>query len=161
MIFNTLDFHLNTQYGEEPVALSVPFRLRINYIVDSFSLRIPKRIKTRLFHKLNVSVRYKRWAKKAFWAVEGIGNVDFVDPDIRTIYQATPAEIVRLVKGFLRKGIHTAAKHDRLFGRHLKLWEYLLATVDEEFDHDFRMSRSHRSRRWRCDAVMRVTPTAY
>jgi hypothetical protein len=161
MIFNTLDFHLHTQYGEEPVDLGVPFRLRINYIVDSFSLRIPKKIKTQLFHKLNVSVGYKRWWIKAFSAVEGIGCVELLNPHIRSIYDETPTEQIKRVKAYLRRGIRIAAKHDRLFGRHLKLWEHLLSTVDEEFDHDFRMSRSHRSRRWRCDAVMRVTPTAY
>jgi hypothetical protein len=161
MIFNTLDFHLHTQYGEEPVKLGVPFRLRINYIVDSFSLRIPRKIKTRLFHKLNVLVSYKRWWRNAFSAVEGIGMVEFLDPHIRSIYDATPAEQIKRVKAFLRRGIRIAAKHDRLFGRHLKLWERLLSTVDEEFDHYFRMSRSHRSRHWRCNAVLRITPTAY
>jgi len=161
MIFNTLDFHLDTQYGEEPVALHVPFRARINYIVDSFSMRIPKKIRTELFHKLNVSAHYVGHQVTPFSAVEGIGMVELVDPDIASIYRATPAETVQRVKTFLRRGIHVAAEADRLFAQHLDLWEHLLSTAEEKFDHDFRISRSHRSRRWRCHAVMQVTPSAY
>ena len=158
MIFNTLDFH--TQFVEGSNAASRRFRVHINYIVDSFSLRIPRRIETRLFHKLNVLVGYERCGP-VFWHLDGIGNVELVSAPIRSIYRATAAEQVKSVKGYLRRGIRVAAKRDRHFGRHLKLWEHLLSTVDEEFDHDFRMSRSHRSRRWRCDAVLRITPTAY
>jgi hypothetical protein len=161
MIFNSLDFHLHSQYGEEPIALMRPFRLRINYIVDSFSMRIPKKIKTVSFHKLNVCVEYKGGQRNPFYAMEGIGMVEIVEPSIASIYQASAAETVKRVKGYLRKGIRIAAKSDALFAGHLDLWDELLSTVDEEFDFDLCMSRSHRSRRWACEAVMRITPTAY
>jgi hypothetical protein len=161
MIFDTLDFHLRTQYGEEPVAVHVPFRLRINYIVDSFSLRIPKKTKAEFFRKLNVCAHHKRLQKDPFFAVEGVGMVEIVDPNISSVYQATAVETVNRVKTFLKQGIWIAAQSDRLFAVHLELWEHLLSPVDEEFDFDLRVSRYHRSRRWRCDAVMRITPTAY
>jgi hypothetical protein len=161
MIFNSLDFHLHSQYGEEPTALSRPFRLRINYIVDSFSMRIPKKIKTESFRKLNVCVSYKRGQRNPFYAMEGIGMVEIVQPDIASIYQVAETKTVKRVKGYLRKGLRIAAKGDALFAEHLDLWDELLSTVDEEFDFDLRMSRSHRSRRWACEAVMRITPLAY
>src|SRR4029077_1078671 len=74
---------------------------------------------------------------------------------------ATPAETRKRVKAFLRRGIRIAAKNDRLFAQHLELWEQLLSSVDEEFDYDFQISRSHGSRRWRAHAVLRITPIAY
>jgi hypothetical protein len=161
MIFNSLDYHLSTRYGEERVELLRPFRLKINYIVDLFSLRIPKNIKTLLFHKLNVCVCYKQSQKIPFYALEGIGMVEIVDPNIASIYQATQAEAAKRVKAFLNEGIQIAAKNDLLFADHLGLWEQLLCTTEEKFDYDCRMSRSHRSRRWQAEVVLAITPEAY
>jgi hypothetical protein len=161
MIFKTIDFHVSTGYGEEPVALLRPFRLRINYIVDSFNLRIPKRIKTLQFHKLNVCVRNRRLQMRPFLALEGIGMAEFVDPSIASIYQAVQTEAAKGVKGFLRRGIKLAAKNDRLFAEHLDVWGRLLSTTENEFDYDCGVSRSHPSRRWRAIAVLRITPKGY
>jgi hypothetical protein len=161
MIFKSLDFHLKSQYGDEPIALLRPFRLRINYIVDSFSMRIPKKTATLSFHKLNVCVRYERGQIDPFFALEGIGHVELVDPNIASLYQASAPEAAKRVKGFLNEGLRIAAESDALFAGHQDLWNELLSTVDEEFDFDLGMSRSHRSRRWACEAVMRITPTAY
>lgn len=161
VIFNTLDFHVSTRYGEEPVKLMRPFRLRINHVVDSFSLRIPKKVRSDLFHKLNVCVRYERSQNVPFFAMEGIGMVEIVDATIGSIYKATQVEAIKRVKAYLKKGIRIAAKGDPLFAKHLDEWDRLLATSNEEFDYDCGLTRSHRSRRWRCDAVIRITPEAY
>lgn len=161
MIFNSLDFHLHTQFGAEPVTLQVPFRRLINHIVDSFSMRIPKKIRTESFHKLNVKVSYKGSQVAPFAAVEGIGMVELVEPKIVSIYQLSAAETVSRVKKYLFAGIHIAAEADQPFAQYLALWEELLETTDQEFDFDFRIVRSHRSRRWRARAVMRITPSAY
>ena len=161
MIFTTLDFHVNSKYGEEPLPLARPFRLRTNYIVDSFNLRVPKKVKTRLFHKLNVSASYMHHQTTPLFAFEGYGSVEFVDPKVASIYKTSRVECIKRVKRYLKRGLRVAAKADPSFGKHLAVWEHLLATVDEEFDHEFRISRSHRSRRWRADVVLRITPTAY
>jgi hypothetical protein len=161
MIFTTLDFHVSTRKGEEPVALLRPFRLKINYILDSFSLRIPKRTKTLLFHKLNVCVRHQRSQNVPFFAFEGIGMAEFVDPSIASIYEATHTEAARRVKAFLRRGIRLAAKNDPLSAEQMEVWRRLLSTTEKEFDFDCRVSRSHPSRRWRANAVLRITPKAY
>lgn len=161
MIFNTLDFDVSTRYGEEPVKLHRPFLSRINYVVDSFSLRIPKKMRTELFHKLNVCVRYERSQNVPFFALEGIGMVELVDPNIASIYKKTQAEAAKRVKAYLKRGIRIAARNDRLFAEHLPLWTQLLSSTEKEFDYDCRISRAHRSRRWRCEAVLRITPTAY
>jgi hypothetical protein len=65
------------------------------------------------------------------------------------------------VRQLLRVGIDLAAKHDPLFAKHRKLWRQLLATSGDEFDYDLRMTRSHRTRRWRADAVLRIAPDRY
>jgi hypothetical protein len=161
MIFNTLDFHVRALDNGEPVLVNRPFRLKINPVVDSFSLRIPKKIRTALFHKLNVIVSYQPSQNVPFFALEGYASVQIVEPHIATIYQATREEAVKRVKEYLQLGIQIAAQHDNLFAEHLELWEQLLSTTDEEFDFDYRIARSHRSRRWRAEAVIRITPTAY
>ncbi len=137
------------------------FRLKINYTVDSFSLRIPKKIRTLLFHKLNICVSYERAQKVPFFALEGIGRVELVDPNIDSIYKATQAEAAKRVKAYLIRGIRVAAKNDPTFANHLVLWKELLSTPEEEFDYDCRMSRSHRSRRWRGEVVLVISPKAY
>jgi hypothetical protein len=161
MIFNSLDFHLNTRYGEEPTDLYRSFRGRINHIVDSFAMRIPKKIRTELFHKLNVTASYKQWQRDPFYALEGIGNVELVVPEIASIYELGAAKTIPPVKEYLRVGIRIAAEADRHFAQHLDLWDELLETTEREFDFDLRIARSHRSRQWRTRAVMRITPTAY
>jgi hypothetical protein len=160
MIFKVLDFHASEKRGQTNAVLR-HFRLKMNYIVDSFSLRIPKKIKTLSFHKLNVCVHNERCQSEPFFALEGIGYAEIVDPDIDSIYEGTQAEIAKHVKVYLRRGIQSAAKHDALFARHMELWKRLLATTEEEFDYDYRVSRFHRSRLWRCEAVLRITPRAY
>ncbi len=87
--------------------------------------------------------------------------VEIVDPIAESIYHASVSETVKRVKEYLRMGLGIASKNDALFAKHADLWDELLATVDEEFDFDLRISRSHRSRRWACEAVMRITPIAY
>jgi hypothetical protein len=161
MIFNTVDFHVHGRYGEGPLRALRPFRLRINHIVDSFSLRIPKKTRTELFHKLNVCVSSERLQKTPFFALEGIVVVEIVDPEIDSIYKTTRPETIKRVKRYLKRGIRIAAKNDRLFAKHIALWNRLLSTTEEEFDYDCRIARSHRSRRWRCQAVLRMTSIAY
>jgi hypothetical protein len=161
MIFNSLDFHLHTRHGEEPTNLYKPFRGRVNHIVDSFAMRIPKKVLTESFHKLNVTASYKQLQRDPFYALEGIGSVELAVPEIASIYELGAPEAISRVKGYLHAGIRIAAKADRLFAQHLALWDELLDTTEREFDFDCRIARSHRSRRWRARAVMRITPTAY
>jgi len=161
MIFTCLDFHAAAGRGQVSPAVMRAFRLRINHVVDSFSLRIPKKIRTRLFQKLNVTANQKAEWGSGFNAVEGIGLVDLVTPDIASIYRASQARAVKRVKHLLRVGIRIAAKHDSLFARHMDLWKHLLSTTGKEFDYDLCIARSHPSRRWRCQAVLRISPTNY
>jgi hypothetical protein len=161
MIFKALDFHVLPDWGEVPNDLFRRFRLRVNPIVDSFSMRIPRKTKTELFHKLNVQALPCSQYGQRFWELEGIGNVELVVPDIASIYHASQPQTVAQVQELLLKGIRVAAQHDALFTQHMKVWQHLLATSSEEFDFDLRIARSHRSRRWRCNAVLRVGPHNY
>ena len=160
MIFNTLDFHPEPS-GRVPNAVERAYRIRTNHIVDSFSLRIPRKIRTRLFHKLNVLACERADVKERFWELEGIACVELHTPDIRSIYRATQPQAVKRMKKLLRRGLEVAAKHDAQFARRMKLWRQLLATADREFDYDLRIGRSHPSRKWRAEAVLRLTPRNY
>ena len=160
MIFNSLDFHPETE-RRIPAAVERAYRIRTNHVVDSFSLRIPKKIRTKEFHKLNVCAYEEADVARRFWAVEGIAIVELRVPDIASIYRASQPQAARRVKQLLRIGIDVAAKDDPLFAKHLKLWRQLLATTGEEFDYDLGISRSHRTRRWRADAVLRITAKNY
>jgi len=160
MIFNSLDFHPHTKRSV-PNAVERAYRLRTNHIVDSFSLRIPKKIRTEQFHKLNVCAYEEADAAKRFWVVEGYASVDLRVSDIASIYKESQPQAVKRMNQLLKIGINVAAKNEPLFAMHLKLWEELLSSADEEFDHDLRITRAHGSRRWRCNAVLRITPANY
>jgi hypothetical protein len=161
MIFKCIDFHESCGVIPGP-ATTAPFRLRINHVVDSLSVRIPPKIKTEKMQKLNVVAMANSPQQERFWELEGYANVELRVPDIATILKADQAEAVMRVKKHLKDGIRVAAAHDRLFASHLDLWNELLATADQEYDHYFSgMSRSHSSRKWRCEAVWRITPNSY
>ena len=164
-IFTALDFHTEVQRAPRD-RRGRSIWLRIEHIVDSFSMRIPKKIKTQFFHKLNVFA-YDADTIERLCHAEGIANVflmghaDLRVPGIASIFRVSQPEAVKRVKAILRRGLAFAGKNDLLFARHMPLWRHLLATTDQEFDFDLRRSRAHRSRRWRGEAVMRITPTAY
>lgn len=158
-IFKVLDLHTCVQ-REPPARLNRAVQLRINQIVDSFSMRIPKKLKTQFFHKLNV-MAYDADVIERFCHSEGIAHVDVLVPGLASIFRAGQPEAVKRVKAILRRGLALAGRNDLLFARHMPLWRHLLATTDQEFDFDLRRSLAHRSRRWKCEAVMRITPTAY
>ena len=160
-IFNTLDFHISTRCGEEPLKLSRQFRQLTNHVADSFSLRIPKRIRTGRFHKLNVTVASERGQRAPYCDLDGYGCVEIVNPRIASIYKTDRKSAIRRVKAALWKGIEIAAKHDAQFAEHLLLWRELLATVHRPFDFDMRIRRSHPSRRWAAEGVLRISPQSY
>ena len=161
MIFNLIDFHC------VPTTISARkndkrFRLHIAHIIDSFWVRIPKRIKTERIGKLNVIAESSKTARQYFWEIDGIASAGLRVPDVAKIFKADQSEAVRRVKKYLRAGIRIAAAHDKLFARHLELWNELVATADQEYDHYFpNIARSHSSRKWRCEAVWRITPAKY
>jgi hypothetical protein len=162
MIFKALDFHVFTNKSATPSsAVHRDFRLRINHIIDSFSMRIPKRTQTESFHKLNITANSDSAAVERFFAIEGIGRAELPVHDIATIFQAFQPEAVTRVIDLLRCGIEVAARHDALFRTNARLWNELLSTSGERFDFELGIARSHRSRRWRARAVMSIGADAY
>lgn len=159
-IFTAVDFHTAVQSRPRDRQGRLIWR-RINHIVDSFSMRISKKTKTQFFHKLNVNAWQSADVDEQFCHAEGIAHVHLLVPGIASIFRISQAEAVKCVKATLLRGLENAGKNDLLFTRHMPLWRHLLATTDQEFDFDLRRSASHRSRRWRCEAVMRITPTHY
>lgn len=159
-IFTALDFHTPVQSRpRDPRGRSIWHR--INHIVDSFSMRIPKKTRTQFFHKLNVNAWQSADVDEQFCHAEGIAHVHLLVPGISSIFRVSQDEAVKRVKAILLRGLDYAGKNDLLFARHMSLWRHLLATTDQEFDFDLCLSRAHRSRRWLCQAVMRITPTHY
>ena len=161
MIFTTLDLHIYTVNGPEPVNLSRPLRMKINHIIDSFSVRIPKKSQTLLFHKLNVVVSREPRQKRDFHSIDGYASAEVVDPNVASIYNLPRRETVERSIGYLLQGVRIAAKYDGLFAESLPLWEQLLSASHLEYDYYCDISRSQRSRRLRAETIIRITPTAY
>jgi hypothetical protein len=136
MIFRTLDLHIHTKYGPEPLDLARSFRAKTNHIVDSFSIRIPKRTETKLFRKLNVVVANESRQKNEFHSIEGIASVEIVDPTVASIYEASREEAVDRSIEYLLRGVRMAAQYDPLFSINLPHWEKMLSESNLEYDYD-------------------------
>lgn len=162
MLFKSLDFHVRTkEWGEEDLTLQCPFRIRINHIVDSFSMRIPPRIKTERIKKLNVKVIAHQFSYNEFVELEGYATATIYVPTIKEIYFLDQPSAVESIKSYLRQGVEIASNNDTLFSQHKSLWNDLISTSSDEFDYPFGISRSHRTRRWKCEAVIRVSAENY
>jgi hypothetical protein len=162
MLFKILDFHVHLRdWGEEDLILQRPFRLRINYVLDSFTLRIPKKVRTHRIRKLNVCANKQRRTQNEFWDLEGIANVELTIPEIESIYFLNQSQAAEQVTNHLRAGIEIACSHDSLFAEHRNLCNELLSTTNQEFDYESGISRVHRTRRWRCDTVLRIGANKY
>jgi hypothetical protein len=160
MILTAIDFDVETE-RKVPAAVGRAFRLKINPVVDSISLRIPKKSRTDAFHRLNVVAHEQADVEQRYWAVEGVGMVELRVPGIGAIYRASRPRAAERVIELLKVGVEVAAKHDKLFAANIALWRQLIATAREEFDWDLGIARSHRTRRWRAETVLRITPTRY
>ncbi len=162
MIFKQLDFHIApVGWNEEDPPRQGQFHIAMNHIIDSFTLRIPKKIKTSKIRKLNVTANKQRVSDNNFSECEGIFCVELEIPDIKSIFFMKQADAAVRVKEYLQTGIDIACGEDFLFAEHRNLWHELLATSGQEFDYDLGISRSHKTRRWRCDAVLRIAPDNY
>jgi hypothetical protein len=162
MLFKSLDFHVRAkEWGEEDANLQGPFRLRINHIVDSFSMRIPPRIKTERIKKLNVKVTAHQFSHADFWELEGYATATIYVPASESIYFLDQSSAVESVKSYLRQGVEIACKYDDLFLQHKNLWNELISTSNDAYEYPFGITRAHRTRRWKCEAIIRVSPENY
>ena len=160
MILTAIDFDVETR-RKVPVSVGRAFRLKINPIVDSIALRIPKKTRTDAFHRLNVVACDELEVEQRYWAVEGVAMVELRVPGIGAIYRASRPRVVDRTVEVLKAGVEIAGRKDRQFARNMNLWRRLIATAGEEFDYDLDIARSHRTRRWRAETVLRITPTRY
>src|SRR5437588_5745679 len=110
-------------------------------------MRIPKKIKTQFFHKLNIIACEQSDFDKRFWYMDGIGHAELFVPDVASIFRASPSVALKRGKAIIRRGLEFAGKNDLLFARHMPLWRRLLATTDQEFAFDLRLSRPDSPRR--------------
>lgn len=132
MLFKSLDFHVHAkEWGEEAANLQGPFRLRINHIVDSFSMRIPPRIKTARIKKLNVKITAHQFTYNEFVELEGYADATIYVPAIKSIYFLDQLSAIESVKSYLRQGVEIACKYDDLFSQHKNLWHELISTSND------------------------------
>lgn len=158
MIFREVDFHL---YNFGSTDQSREFRFTINYIIDSIFIRLkPLKIKTDKISKLNCYLS-RNISGSDFWAVEGIGNSMVLSPTESYHSNLNERDSVRLVIETLRSGVEIAAKYDKGIESNLEL---ILSIVNEsmnEFEFIRKIGKSHRSRKYRCESLIRLKPNRY
>src|SRR5258708_282761 len=108
MNFREIDYHIHPGHEVKTSRLR-EHRLRINHIIDSIFLRVPKGLGTELFSKLNVSVSNFK-TKHKFWHFERIGYVEYFDPEAEDFLSLSQQQSSELVRSYLLRGISVAAK---------------------------------------------------
>lgn len=137
------------------------FHHRTNHLVDSFSLRIPKRTKSAEIRNLWIFVSANGDHLVEYAACDGLAKVELMKPDVLSLLFGDEDEVVARTREFLFEGLQIAATHDTLFATNMPLWRQLLETADQALDYDLGVSRAHPSRRWMCHSVLRIGPKQY
>ena len=159
MNFRELDFHIHI--GREIKASIIrEYRYRINHIIDSIFLRVPKGFGTELFSKLNVSVSNSRMKDK-FWHFEGIGNVEYFDLDAEDLLSLPLEQSIRVVRSYLLRGISVAAKHDPRFATHLATIRQLIKTAHLPYDYRTGVRCSLKRAEVKAELILRIQATQY
>lgn len=158
MIFTYFDLHFRIK--DPPIPWG-PQLSRLRRLVESIWLRlpkaVPKRIRTRSFGKLNVMVHERDDGDKPFCSVLGVADAVVIEPGVRRIGGMSDAEVDAIVISLCRRGLQMAAKHDDLIAERLDELLALVDTCTAPYDR-LLQTRSHRSRRWRAELVLRTSP---
>lgn len=133
MNFREIDFHIHPGHAISSSRIRA-HRHRINHIIDSIFLRMPRGLSTDLFSKLNVSVSNFR-TKSQFWHFERIGFVEYFDSNAEDLLALPEEESVKLARSYLLRGISVAAKHDLRFATHLPTIRRLIRTAHLPYDY--------------------------
>jgi hypothetical protein len=159
MNFREIDFHIHLGHEIEASRLR-EHRLRINHIIDSIFLRIPKGLSTELFSKLNVKVSNFKTRHK-FWHMDRIGHVEYFDLDADHLFSLPQQESVELVRSYFLRGISVAAKYDLKFATHLPCIRQLIKTSHLPYDYRTGVSCALRGKRMKAELILRIQPIHY
>ena len=159
MILKEIDFHIK-RYEKTPSSVTKNMRLRINHVIDSIFLRMPKKLKTDSLKKLNCYACAKP-PNKEFVPFDGYCMAYVYYPDAYSIPQYEDELLVSTVKNVMTEGLKIASKYDNTLGPHLPLLFNLIDSSADPFEYNTGVKRSHRSRKYKCEGVLRIQPQIY
>lgn len=159
MIFREIDFHIE-RYEKISPKIEKGMRLRINHIIDSIFLRMPKKLKTDSIKKLNCYACAKQ-PDKEFVEHEGYCMAYVYFLDAYSIPQYEDGILISTIKNVIKGGSIIASKYDNSLKDHLPLIFDLIASSDKPFVYKTGIKRSHRSRKYKCEGIIKIQPTLY
>lgn len=159
MIFKEIDFHIE-RYEKIDAALNKGMRLRMNHIIDSIFLRMPKKLKTDSIKKLNCYACAKP-PNKDFVTFDGYCMAYVYYPNAYSISQYEDELLVLAVKNIITEGLKIALKYDSTLKPHLSLLFDLINSSADPFEYNTGVKRFHRSRKYKCEGVLRIQPQIY
>lgn len=159
MNFREIDFHIHPGH-EIRASILRKHRCRVNHIIDSIYLRIPKGIGTNLFSKLNVTVSNFR-TKHKFWYFERIADVEYYDRDAEKLLSLPQEESVAVVRSYLLRGISIAAKHDLKFASHMPTIAELIKTAHLPYDYRTGVNCSLKRPGLKAELILRIQASRY
>jgi len=159
MIFRELEFLVKRPCGREELADKRAFRVKINHVIDSIFLRLP-RIKTKSLKKLNCYASNSE-VDKVISNNDGYVAVHIAYPNVESIWAMNHSDAVKCVKIVLRKGLVLISNSEPEIKNNLQLLLELVDTGDEPFDYVRNIKRSHKSRKFKCYGVVEIRKNIY
>lgn len=137
------------------------FRMKINHIIDSIYYRMPKRLKTETVIKLVCEATVPP-VQREYLSFEGVGQAYVPCHDAEEILFLSEEEAPERVIQILKEGVKLTAKYDPGINDNATTLLDLIEGSREPFDY-FRknIKRSHRSRKYKCEGVIRIKRGCY
>ena len=159
MIFKEIDFHIE-QYEKTPSLSTKDMRLRMNHIIDAIFLKMPKKVKTDSIKKLNCYA-CAIVPKNDFIDCEGICMAYVYYPDAYSIPEYKDEKLISTVKMIIKEGLKIAVKHDGTLENYLPELYGLVDSSGEPFEYKTGVKRSHRSRKFKCEGIIKIQQNKY
>lgn len=137
------------------------FRMKINHIIDSIYYRMPKKLKTETVIKLVCRATVPP-VEREYFSLEGVGEIFIPCPHAEEMLFLSEEEAPERVIQILKEGVKLTANHDTGINDNASELLDLIEDSREPFDY-FRknIKRSHRSRKYKCEGVVRIKQSCY
>lgn len=159
MILKEICFHFENKH-EMPVFNLRDFNLKINHIIDSIYLRIPRSIRTNNVRKLNVCVDSVE-ASREYFAADGVGMIYVPSEQKNELPFLEKIELYPAVVSLMKNGVEIAAKHDQGVSENI---DTILKYLDEAtlpFDYHRKVKCSHLSNKYKAEAIVKIQADRY
>ena len=135
-------------------------RLRMNHIIDALFLKMPKKVKTDSIRKLNCYA-CAIVPRNEFIDCEGICMAYVYYPDAYSIPKYEDEKLFSTVKMIIIEGLKIAAKYDDTIKNYLPALYDLVDLSSEPFEYKTGVKRSHRSRKFKCEGIIKIQQNKY